>query len=195
MLSFEKGRRAMNNILRLWAFAAAASVAAGCSDRSRDSNATQSGTSVILEVRESTTPVIAATTTNVAVGTAEASSKAAADVAPAKNTDVPATKNRRKPLRFSRESELSGDAATAAATDKNQVPKLSAESASLPLPSAVILRTIEKIGFPCGSIVSSSKIEGASGSSDYRIDCSSGASYRASNRTGRYRFSKADKPD
>jgi hypothetical protein len=99
----------------------------------------------------------------------------------------------REEVKPARKEEPAEDTATPPLAEKAKAPPPPpAQGASPPLPNAVIVRTLEKIGYSCGSIVSSSKIEGAPGSSDYRINCSSGASYRASNRTGRYRFSKAD---
>jgi hypothetical protein len=58
----------------------------------------------------------------------------------------------------------------------------------LPLPDAVIARTIEKIGYPCGAVASSARVDAAAGETAFKITCTSGQSYRASNRTGRYRF-------
>jgi outer membrane biosynthesis protein TonB len=62
--------------------------------------------------------------------------------------------------------------------------------ASLPLPGAVVARTIERIGYPCGGIASSARIKGAAGETAYRITCTSGDTYRANNKSGRFRFRK-----
>jgi outer membrane biosynthesis protein TonB len=59
--------------------------------------------------------------------------------------------------------------------------------ASLPLPNAVVSRTIERIGYPCGEVTSSSAIESSSGPA-YKVVCSSGETYRASTVHGRLRF-------
>jgi outer membrane biosynthesis protein TonB len=59
-----------------------------------------------------------------------------------------------------------------------------------PLPNAVMARTLDRIGFRCGSVTSIVRIEGSDDPSAYRVACSSGKSYRASAKTGRYRFSE-----
>jgi hypothetical protein len=74
------------------------------------------------------------------------------------------------------------DAEQAAATD---APK--AIAASLPLPNSVIARTIGRIGYPCGSVASTTA-GGAPGV--FTITCTSGHSYKAAPVHGRYRFSK-----
>jgi len=61
--------------------------------------------------------------------------------------------------------------------------------ASMPLPSKVIARTIERIGYSCGSVSSTSAVEGASGV--YNVTCSSGQTYQATPVHGRYRFRKS----
>lgn len=58
--------------------------------------------------------------------------------------------------------------------------------ASMPLPNRVVARTIERIGYSCGSVASTAPVEGAPGV--YKVTCSSGQSYRASPVNGRYRF-------
>jgi hypothetical protein len=64
------------------------------------------------------------------------------------------------------------------------------EDVSLPLPRATIARTIERIGYSCGSVASAARVEAAAGETAYKITCSSGQAYRASDRTGRFRFRK-----
>jgi hypothetical protein len=54
----------------------------------------------------------------------------------------------------------------------------------------VIARTLDRIGFRCGSVVSTDRVDAPEGPSAYKVTCSSGQSYRASDQTGRYRFSK-----
>ncbi|MFL6728722.1 MAG: DnaJ domain-containing protein [Sphingomicrobium sp.] len=56
--------------------------------------------------------------------------------------------------------------------------------ASLPLSRPVIARTIGRIGYPCGSVASTSAVEGGV----FTVTCSSGHSYRAAPVRGRYRF-------
>lgn len=184
----------MNGIPRWWAFAAAVSGLAGCGDRTPDRNAAPSGGSVTINLPEPSAPAAdpAPAPANVADENTQSNSIVIAEAEPAPKADAPAQKPVRKEVKPPPKAEPSKDAAAPAAAEKREAPPPPPKSAPLPLPNAVIVRTIEKIGYSCGSIVSSSKIAGASGSSDYRINCSSGASYRASNRTGRYRFSKAD---
>lgn len=67
-----------------------------------------------------------------------------------------------------------------------EAPASEAAAADLPLPKSVIARTIDRIGFACGSVASASAVEGAAGV--FRIDCSSGQSYRAAPVRGRYHF-------
>lgn len=60
-------------------------------------------------------------------------------------------------------------------------------SANLPLPNSVIARTIGRIGYPCGSVASTT----AGGSPGvFTVTCTSGHSYKAAPVRGRYRFSK-----
>lgn len=62
--------------------------------------------------------------------------------------------------------------------------------AKLPLPNNVIARTIARIGYPCGSVVSTTSVEGA-GAGVYKVACSSGQTYQATPVRGRYRFRRA----
>ena len=63
------------------------------------------------------------------------------------------------------------------------------------LPDAVIARTLDRIGFPCGSVTSSARMEGSDDPTALKVTCSSGQTYRASSKTGRYRFNKARRED
>jgi hypothetical protein len=63
-----------------------------------------------------------------------------------------------------------------------------ATAAALPLPNSVVARTIERIGYSCGKVASTSAIEGSSGA--YTVTCTSGQSYRAAPVRGRYHFRK-----
>jgi hypothetical protein len=56
--------------------------------------------------------------------------------------------------------------------------------AALPLPRAIVARTIDRIGYACGAVVSASAV----GSGVYRVNCTSGRSYQATPVGGRYRF-------
>lgn len=59
-------------------------------------------------------------------------------------------------------------------------------AAAMPLPRAVIARTIHRIGYACGEVASTSAVEGARGV--YYVTCSSGATYQAKPVRGRYHF-------
>jgi len=65
-----------------------------------------------------------------------------------------------------------------------------AVAASLPLSNRVIARTIARIGYSCGSVVSTTSVEGA-GPGVYKVACSSGETYQATPVRGRYRFRRA----
>jgi hypothetical protein len=60
-------------------------------------------------------------------------------------------------------------------------------AASMPLPNKVIARTIERIGYSCGSVASTSPVEGDA-PGVFKITCASGQSYQAKPVNGRYRF-------
>jgi hypothetical protein len=82
------------------------------------------------------------------------------------------------------------DSATeqAAAQDPLAPAPPAAVAADLPLPEKVIARTIERIGYSCGSVTSSAAVDGASGV--FKVTCSSGQTYRAAPVHGRYRFKR-----
>ena len=63
-------------------------------------------------------------------------------------------------------------------------PLVPAVAASLPLPKAVIARTIDRIGYACGEVASATAV--APGA--YKITCTSGQSYQAKPVRGRYHF-------
>lgn len=67
-------------------------------------------------------------------------------------------------------------------------PATPAVAADLPLPGKVIARTIDRIGYSCGSVASTTAIDGQSGA--FKVTCSSGQSYRAAPVHGRYRFKR-----
>lgn len=60
-----------------------------------------------------------------------------------------------------------------------------AVSASMPLPNAVVARTIDRIGYACGSVASATAA-GQPGA--YKVTCTSGQSFEAKPVHGRYRF-------
>ena len=61
-------------------------------------------------------------------------------------------------------------------------------AASMPLPDKVVARTIERIGYSCGSVTGA--VAGGSPGT-YDVTCSSGATYRATPIHGRYRFRRS----
>lgn len=61
-----------------------------------------------------------------------------------------------------------------------------ATASKLPLPDAVIARTIGRIGYPCGQVASAAAVDGSPGV--FTVTCTSGHSYRASPVRGRYHF-------
>lgn len=58
---------------------------------------------------------------------------------------------------------------------------------SMPLSNAVVARTIERIGYSCGEVASTSPMESAG---VFKVTCTSGQSYRAAPVNGRYRFKR-----
>jgi len=59
-------------------------------------------------------------------------------------------------------------------------------AARMPLPHRTVARTIDRIGYRCGSVASATAVEGATGV--YKVDCTSGQSFQAKPVNGRYRF-------
>ncbi|HEY0629274.1 MAG TPA: hypothetical protein VGD23_08100 [Sphingomicrobium sp.] len=80
----------------------------------------------------------------------------------------------------------------AAATEPSATSETSAVAASMPLPNRVIARTIERIGYSCGSVASTEPVAGEA-PDVFKVTCSSGQSYRASPVNGRYRFKRLGK--
>ena len=60
-------------------------------------------------------------------------------------------------------------------------------AAKLPLPNLVIARTIERIGYACGAVVSATALDGDE-QGVYKVTCTSGRSYQARPVHGRYHF-------
>lgn len=60
-------------------------------------------------------------------------------------------------------------------------------AAGLPLAAKVMARTIERIGYACGSVASATPADGAA-AGVYKVTCTSGDTYRAAPVGGRYRF-------
>jgi curved DNA-binding protein CbpA len=60
-------------------------------------------------------------------------------------------------------------------------------TAKLPLPDAVVARTIGRIGYACGQVASTVPMDGKAPGT-FKVTCTSGDSYRAAPVNGRYRF-------
>lgn len=83
------------------------------------------------------------------------------------------------------------ESATTQAAATEVAPPAQATPASMPLPGRVVARTIDRIGYACGSVASTAAVDGARGV--FKVTCSSGQSYRAAPVHGRYRFSRWQK--
>jgi hypothetical protein len=57
----------------------------------------------------------------------------------------------------------------------------------MPLPNGLVARTIERIGYSCGRVASTAKVEGAAPGT-FKVTCTSGQSYQAKPVGGRYHF-------
>jgi hypothetical protein len=68
-----------------------------------------------------------------------------------------------------------------------EAPAVTAAAAPMPLPDRVVARTIERIGYACGRVASTTPVEGDA-PGVYKVTCSSGQSYQAKPVNGRYRF-------
>ena len=90
----------------------------------------------------------------------------------------------------SAQTALDGSNSTIAADAPTDEPTAAPQAApaDLPLPKTVVARTIDRIGYACGSVVSTS---GGGTPGVFTVTCSSGQTYRASPVHGRYRFSRA----
>ena len=63
--------------------------------------------------------------------------------------------------------------------------------AALPISNTAIARTIERIGYACGSVDSTAPVD-AAGAGIFKVSCTSGDSYRAAPIRGRYHFRRWD---
>ena len=70
--------------------------------------------------------------------------------------------------------------------DATSAPMVETVAAKMPLPHRTVARTIDRIGYRCGSVASATAVEGAAGV--YKVDCTSGQSFQAKPVNGRYRF-------
>ena len=87
--------------------------------------------------------------------------------------------------RIAHQLSVDGQGAGAPTDVPAPVPAPGIVEASMPLSSAAIARTIERIGYPCGEVAST---EAAATPGVFRVTCTSGHSFRATPVRGRYRF-------
>jgi hypothetical protein len=116
----------------------------------------------------------------------------AAPVAPPQRDEPAHAVVPRTPLARAAVEQIQPEGAPAAETvaepsfEQAAVAEAPAVAAGMPLPAAVVSRTIERIGYPCGGVASSTPVEGSAGV--FTVTCASGHSYRASPVRGRYHF-------
>ena len=70
-----------------------------------------------------------------------------------------------------------------------EAPTASPVAAAMPLPNRTIARTIERIGYSCGSVASTAPVEGEA-AGVFKVTCSTGQAYQARPVNGRYRFKR-----
>jgi hypothetical protein len=70
-----------------------------------------------------------------------------------------------------------------------EAPAVTPTKASMPLPNKVVARTLERIGYACGDVASTSAGEAPG---VYNVTCTSGHSYQAKPVRGRYHFRRVD---
>jgi hypothetical protein len=62
-------------------------------------------------------------------------------------------------------------------------------AAKMALPDKVVARTLDRVGYKCGEVASTAAVEGSSGA--FKVTCTSGQTYQATQVRGRYRFSRS----
>ena len=87
------------------------------------------------------------------------------------------------------EQSPSDGATEEVASDLTGAPALAAR---LPLPYSIVARTIGRLGYACGQVVSAAAVEGEA-TGVFKVTCTSGQSYRAAPVGGRYRFRRWDR--
>jgi curved DNA-binding protein CbpA len=136
-----------------------------------------------------------ATLTSADEGTPAAAPKAEAQLAPAaaseKVEEAPASPPSVEVATVKKPSDPLAPLSQPAGTATLEPAPAAATTARLPLPNATIARTIERIGYACGSVASASAVDGAEGV--FKVNCSSGDSYRAAPVGGRYHFRRWDR--
>lgn len=92
-----------------------------------------------------------------------------------------------QPSEFARVAQSPGlDTAIEALAAEAPAPAPRPVAVNLGLPNRVIARTIERIGYSCGQVASTTAVESAPGI--FKVTCTSGSSYQARPVGGRYRF-------
>ena len=76
--------------------------------------------------------------------------------------------------------DITSEQVAALTSEAAQVP------AAMPLSNSVVARTIERIGYSCGKVASTSGIDGSAGV--FKVTCTSGDSFKATPIRGRYHF-------
>ena len=101
----------------------------------------------------------------------------------------------RPPLQIDLPEAPSGEAARSIQNPPDEIateqaaaesPPVDTTSARMPLPNAVIARTIGRIGYPCVQVATTTAMDGVPGA--FKVTCKSRHSYRAAPVRGRYRF-------
>lgn len=110
------------------------------------------------------------------------------EVPPPPKPEAPRPKEQRKEEPAPAAPQSKEEAAAVETPAPAAAPAVSGEK--VPLPETVIARTIARIGYKCGSVVSSARVDTGGESPVYRVVCSSGDSYRAATLGGRLRFRK-----
>ena len=74
-----------------------------------------------------------------------------------------------------------------AANEEATAEPVQSVAAAMPLPNGFVARTIERIGYSCGDVASTMRVDGE-GRGVFKVTCTSGQSYRAAPVRGRYHF-------
>jgi hypothetical protein len=142
-------------------------------------------------------PMATTATPGPAPASAPASSSSEQEVDPPEPTRQVAARPEpdRPPLQIDLPDEAPAKSAPADEASESPASELAAEpaaapamrTAKLPLPDAVVARTIGRIGYACGQVASTTAMEGEAPGT-FKVTCTSGDSYRAAPVNGRYRF-------
>lgn len=164
-------------------FIAAAS-AAGCGSPEADSAAPAEESEVTLELPPELPP---ATTLPPPAPPASQATEASSEPGEAPEKEGGAEPKREEPAPAKAEEPPPREEA---APEAPAAEEAGPAGAGPPLADAAIARTIDRIGYRCGNVLSVTRLEetNAAGQPVYRIACSSGETYRGTNRGGRMYF-------